>query len=40
MKCKSVLIVLIFAIIISIGSVSAVDTNVTESNQIDLGSNE
>ncbi|MBO6109392.1 MAG: DUF11 domain-containing protein [Methanobrevibacter sp.] len=40
MKCKSVLIVLIFAIIISIGSVSAADTNATEIDQIGLSSNE
>ena len=37
---KSVLIVLIFAIIISIGSVSAADTNATEIDQIGLSSNE
>lgn len=40
MKCKSVLIVLIFAIIISIGSVSAADTNATKIDQIGLSSNE
>ena len=40
MRCKSVLIVLIFAIIISIGSVSAADTNVTEIDQIGLSSDE
>ncbi len=40
MGCKSVLIVLIFAIIISIGSVSAADTNATEIDQIGLSSNE
>lgn len=40
MRCKSVLIVLIFAIIISIGSVSAADTNATEIDQIGLSSDE
>ena len=39
MKSKSVLIILICAIIISIGSVSAADTNATEIDQIDLSSN-
>ena len=40
MRCKSVLIVLIFAIIISIGLVSAADTNATEIDQIGLSSDE